>query len=156
MQRQSLGSPVAKLHLHANGGGVTEGSPVKEDQKRKDIISCLLTADEDENKSQKLHKPSTTKPEKFIHLIPLLTVICFLVLYLSSHDPSQKDLAQFNGFHQLLLKPTDSTEIDDFGRVLEENGKSGDVLEIRSVRNLQELGRHDHRRRHRKIKIDGF
>ncbi|XP_059643795.1 uncharacterized protein LOC132285623 [Cornus florida] len=138
MHRQSLGSPGSKLHNHGVGGGaVKEENLTVEDQNRKDQVSSLINDDED-NKSQKPHK-STLKPERFVHSIPLLVVVCFLVLYLSSHDPSQIDLAaQFNDFNQ-LSKPLDLTESDDFGRVLEV--KKGDVLAIRSLRNLQEIGK---------------
>ncbi|PSS11791.1 Cysteine-rich venom protein like [Actinidia chinensis var. chinensis] len=88
MQRQSLGSPGSKLHIHGELGANEENLTGK-DQKRKDQASSLAAdADEDNDKSQKPHK-SSPKPEKFIHLIPILTVLCFLVLYLSSHDPSQ-------------------------------------------------------------------
>ncbi|GFS29953.1 hypothetical protein Acr_00g0009300 [Actinidia rufa] len=144
MQRQSLGSPGSKLHIHGELGANEEKLTGK-DQKRKDQASSLAA---DTDKSQKPHK-SPPKPEKFIHLIPILTVLCFLVLYLSSHDPSQTDLAQFVGFHQ-LSKPMVSTKTDDLGRFLDI--KKGDVLAIRSLRNLQEIGRQGPKYRfHRKI-----
>lgn len=100
MHRQSLGSPNSKLHSH---GGVVV--PAKEDdltveeQKRKDQASTLAAgADDDEvRKSQKPQK----SPEKFIHLIPMLIIFCFLILYLSSHDPSQKG-TEING-HKLRI-----------------------------------------------------
>ncbi|GFZ19334.1 hypothetical protein Acr_28g0000390 [Actinidia rufa] len=87
MQRQSLGSPGSKLHIHGVLGAKEENL-TEEDQKRKDQASSLPAADEDNEKSQKPHK-SPPKPEKFIHLISILTILCFLVLYLSSDDPSQ-------------------------------------------------------------------
>ncbi|XWS62196.1 hypothetical protein CRYUN_Cryun07bG0190000 [Craigia yunnanensis] len=100
MQRQSLGSPSSKLHIH---GG--EESSVAEDQKRRVII------DDDDLKDTKPRRlsfsPSSSptssltsppKPEKLIHLIPVLTLLCFLALYLTSHSPSQSDLVHFNGF----------------------------------------------------------
>ncbi|KAA8522018.1 hypothetical protein F0562_012668 [Nyssa sinensis] len=146
MHRQSLGSPVSKLHAHG-GGGTKEDNIAVEDQKRKDQVSAL-TDDNEESKSPKPYK-SPPRPEKFIHLIPILVILCFLVLYLSSHDPSRKDLAQFNGFKR-LSKPIDSTEIDAFGRV--SGIEKGDVLAIRSLRNLQEIGIHRSKYRlHRKI-----
>ncbi|CAM0903053.1 unnamed protein product [Alopecurus aequalis] len=44
------------------------------------------------------------KPEKApavmgrsIHLIPLLTVLCYVVLFLCSHAPSASDMASFGG-----------------------------------------------------------
>ncbi|GFZ15502.1 hypothetical protein Acr_24g0016920 [Actinidia rufa] len=150
MQRQSLGSPGSKLHIHGVLGAKEENL-TGEDQKRQDQASPHgAAADEDNDKSQKPHK-LPPKPEKFIHLIPILTVLCFLVLYLSSHDPSQKDMDQVTGFHQ-LAKPIaiDSTETDDLERFLDI--KKGDVLAIRSLRNLQEIGKQGPKYRfHRKI-----
>ncbi|EPS65138.1 hypothetical protein M569_09647 [Genlisea aurea] len=43
-------------------------------------------------------KPRNDSPEIYIHLIPLLTLLCFLLLFLSSHKPSEKDLAEFKAF----------------------------------------------------------
>ncbi|GFS33479.1 hypothetical protein Acr_00g0028680 [Actinidia rufa] len=106
----------SKLHIHGVLGAKEE-KLTREDQKRKDQASSLAAAAEDNYKSQKPHK-SPLKPKKLIHLIPILTVPCFLVFYLSSHDPSQTDLAQFGGFHRLSM-PIDSTETDDFGRFLD-------------------------------------
>ncbi|XVF52317.1 hypothetical protein PTKIN_Ptkin05aG0009000 [Pterospermum kingtungense] len=152
MQRQSLGSPSSKHHV--NGG---EESSVAEDQKRRVII------DDDECKETKPRRlsfspspspassfASTPKPEKLIHLIPVLTLLCFLILYLTSHSPSQSDLAHFNGFKH-PSKHLDSSEInDDVGRFVEI--QRGDVLAIRSLRNLQELDKHASKSRpHRKI-----
>ncbi|XWS49527.1 hypothetical protein CRYUN_Cryun12cG0010600 [Craigia yunnanensis] len=94
MQRQSLGSPSSKLHIH---GG--EESSVSEDQKRRVII------DDDERKDTKPRRlafsPSSSptssltsppKHEKLIHLIPVLTLLCFLILYLTSHSPTQSGM----------------------------------------------------------------
>ncbi|KAL7250644.1 hypothetical protein ACSBR1_012629 [Camellia fascicularis] len=49
------------------------------------------------------------------------------------------DLAQFSGFNR-LLKSIDSTEIDDIERF--SDIKKGDVLAIRSLRNLKEIEKH--------------
>ncbi|XP_021290115.1 uncharacterized protein LOC110421010 [Herrania umbratica] len=152
MQRQSLGSPSSKLHIH---GG--EESSQAEDPKRRVIID-----DDDDRKDSKPRRlsfsptssPSSSltsppKPEKFIHLIPVLTLLCFLILYLSSHSPSQSDLAHFNGFKH-SSKHLGSLEISDVGRFIEL--RRGDVLAIRSLRNLQELDKHVPKSRpHRKI-----
>ncbi|KAJ6933192.1 hypothetical protein NC651_008571 [Populus alba x Populus x berolinensis] len=111
MQRQSLGSPVTKLHT--NGGADTLSSS---DNKLlfKDLPSSSLTPDADDldHKSIKPRRFSSSSlssilsspapaPEKLIHLIPFLTLFCFLVLFLVSHNPSQSDLAQFNGFKRI-------------------------------------------------------
>ncbi|KAH7576510.1 hypothetical protein ACOSP7_003122 [Xanthoceras sorbifolium] len=134
MQRQSLGSPVSKLH---------HGGLPKEDS--------LVTEADDENKTSKPSRrlslspppPSSlsthSKPEKLIHLIPLLTLFCFLILYLSSHSPSQSDLEHFNRFNR-PANHIDSSEIEDFGRFIEL--RRGDVLAIRSLRNLREIEKH--------------
>ncbi|KAK8502217.1 hypothetical protein V6N13_122631 [Hibiscus sabdariffa] len=132
MQRQSLGSPTSKLRIH---GG--EESSVSVDQKRQLII------DDDDGKDSKPRRlsfspassslTSPPKPEKLIHLIPVLTLLCLLILYLNSHNPSQSD----------------STEIGGNGII--ESGR-GDILGIRSLKNLQEVDRNVTRYRpHRKI-----
>ncbi|XP_058191382.1 uncharacterized protein LOC131308461 isoform X2 [Rhododendron vialii] len=137
MQRQSLGSPNSKLHS-TNGGTLMGAKEINlvtgDDQRRKDQPSSPAAADGDNDKSQKPHKSPPPKPEKFVHVIPILTVVCFLILYLSSHDPSQKD----------------STEAEDSGGFLDV--EKSDVLAIRSLRNLQEVGKHGPKSRlHRKI-----
>ncbi|XWS38781.1 hypothetical protein CRYUN_Cryun19dG0159900 [Craigia yunnanensis] len=151
MQRQSLGSPTSKLHIHGR-----EESSVAEDQKRKVII------DDDDSKDTKPRRlsfspsssstsslTSSPKPEKLIHLIPVLTLLCFLILYLTSHSPSQSDLAHFNGFKH-PSKHLDSSEISHVDRFIE--FRRGDVLAIRSLRNLQELDKYVPKSRpHRKI-----
>ncbi|XP_059655103.1 uncharacterized protein LOC132302271 isoform X2 [Cornus florida] len=140
MHRQSLGSPASKLHSH---GGIE----AVEEKDEADQVCRLTNNEEDNNKSQKAHKsPSRSESYKFIHLIPILTVICFLILYLSSHNPSQNDLAQFNG----LKRSSELIDIDDVGRFLEI--KKGGVLAIRGLRKLQEISRYGPaNRRHRKI-----
>jgi hypothetical protein len=71
MQRQSIGSPI---RVHAVAGKVAPIAPEAEDIKPEKPI-----------------RPSYTK-ERSVHLIPLLTLFCLLVLYLSSHDPSTAGL----------------------------------------------------------------
>ncbi|KAH7833215.1 hypothetical protein Vadar_004169 [Vaccinium darrowii] len=141
MQRQSLGSPNSKLH--GSNGGISMGAA---DENNLTGEPSLTTAGKgDDDKSQKPHKSTPLKPEKFVHAIPILTVLCFLILYLSSHDPSQKDLAQFNGFIRL------SNSIDSSEAGFLDIEKS-DVLAIRSLRNLQEIRKHNPKfRLHRKI-----
>ncbi|KAL5214325.1 hypothetical protein ABZP36_003477 [Zizania latifolia] len=41
-------------------------------------------------------RPSSAK-ERSVHLIPLLTVLCFVLLFLFSHDPSASDMSSFGG-----------------------------------------------------------
>ncbi|KAF4383809.1 hypothetical protein CsatB_003653 [Cannabis sativa] len=147
MQRQSLGSPVSKLHSH---GGPKEDSLIVEDGdvKRKDLFassssssSSAVDYDEDNHKATKPHRlssPPPIKPHKFIHFIPLLTLLCFIVLYLCSHSPTQSDMAPFKGF-KWPAKHLDSAEnsVEEFDQFTEVN--KGDILAIRSLRNLQEI-----------------
>ncbi|KAE8724168.1 Detected protein of unknown function [Hibiscus syriacus] len=140
MQRLSLGSPTSKLHIHG-GEDITRA----DDHKRRVIIDG-----EDRKDSQPLRLsfspsspslPSPPKSENLIHLIPVLTLLCFLILYLNSHSPSQSDLADFNGFKH---------SSKHLGRFMEI--QRGDVLAIRSQRNLQELDKFVSKYRpHRKI-----
>ncbi|KAM7525456.1 hypothetical protein LguiA_015358 [Lonicera macranthoides] len=129
MHRQSLGSPASKLHSH----GAKEDNLLNlQDLKRKVQVSSLLinAEDEEESKSEKLHN-SPWRPERFIHFIPILTLLCFLILYISSHNPSQQ-------------------ELNEIGRFLEI--EKGNVMEIRSLRNLKESNTISPRYRpHRKI-----
>ncbi|KAL4592462.1 hypothetical protein LXL04_005458 [Taraxacum kok-saghyz] len=166
MHRQSLGSPASKLHSHGvlfAGAGVIKDDIntnfISEDfqNNRKDKLassSAGLTADEEEHKSQKPYQPKSIlapSSTRLVHLIPLLTFICFLVLYLSSHDPSRKDLAAFSGFTTLSSKKSaiDSIDIDNVvGGFLEI--EKNDVLAIRSMRNLQQQQQQRHRL-HRKF-----
>ncbi|GMJ16052.1 hypothetical protein like AT2G35470 [Hibiscus trionum] len=118
MQRQSLGSPTSKLQMH--GGEKITGD---DDQKRRVIIDG-----EDSKESKTLRSPfypsspSFSLPHKSEKLIPILTLLCFLLLYLNSHSPSQSDLATFNG-----LKHFDSREIGRFMEIqISERQCSGD------------------------------
>ncbi|TYJ41204.1 hypothetical protein E1A91_A03G004000v1 [Gossypium mustelinum] len=147
MQRQSLGSPTSKLHIH--GGEEITGAIVDDDDRRKDSKSRRLTFSASSSSSSPLLLPSSPKSEKLIHLIPVLTLLCFLILYLNSHSPSQSDLAAFNGFKH-SSKHLDSREIGEVSRFME--FRRGDVLAIRSQRNLQELDKYIVKSRpHRKV-----
>lgn len=103
MQRQSLGSPVSKLHIHGCGSGGLS----KEDVRLTELHPSSSTSptvydDDDESKTTKprrfslsppplplsLSLSTHSRPEKLVHLIPLLTLFCFFVLYFSSHSPS--------------------------------------------------------------------
>ncbi|KAL5178658.1 hypothetical protein HKD37_01G000131 [Glycine soja] len=80
MHRQSLGSPSPK-------------------------VPKLITDEDDDapkphRLSLSLSSPPPTPPHKFVHLIPLLTLLCFFVLYLFSHSPSPSDLNHFTGFNR--------------------------------------------------------
>ncbi|KAD4384618.1 hypothetical protein R6Q59_011241 [Mikania micrantha] len=179
MHRQSLGSPASKLHIHGilfSGDGVIKDGidnniiSVDPQSHRKDKLASCSTGDE-ERKSQKPYQQRhvlLSSSTRLVHLIPLLTFLCFLILYLSSHDPSRKDLAQFNGFPSIPAKKTvidlaqfsgftttpskkavlDSIDIDDSAGGEFPEFEKNNALTIRSMRNLQQQDRH---RLHRKI-----
>ncbi|XXG75603.1 hypothetical protein AAC387_Pa08g0141 [Persea americana] len=127
MQRQSLGSSASKLQIH-----------VAKEQKLEGVENRKGEEDEEEDKKaeNKLFK-STSRTHKSIHLIPLLIISCFLILYLVSHDPSQKDLVSIGGFERISLQK-DSVKIDDFERFLEL--EKSEISALRSHRSLQEVG----------------
>lgn len=141
MQRQSLGSPVSKLHGH--GAGAKSDEVPADDQRRKKhspSSSSILDYDgQDDDKASKSFRfsfssPSLPRQEKLVHAIPILTIICFLILYIFSHSPSQSDLAQFHGFK----RPSEQLEIKADGDELI-LPKKGNILAIQSFRNLKEI-----------------
>ncbi|XP_004512498.1 uncharacterized protein [Cicer arietinum] len=113
MHRQSLGSPSSKLHLHLH-------AVVNEE---------TLIADEPPKPHRLSSSPPT--PHKFIHLIPILTLLCFFVLYLFSHTPSPSDLNHFTGFNHHL-----AAEISGEIGVHYADAKRSDVLAIRSLQQI--------------------
>lgn len=66
MQRLSLGSPAGRPS-RVSAGAEEEAGPADE-------------------KAVKARAPAA--PDRSIHLVPVLTLLCFLVLFLLSHDPS--------------------------------------------------------------------
>ncbi|KNA17886.1 hypothetical protein SOVF_075790 [Spinacia oleracea] len=131
MQRQSLGSP--------GRGGILakdDAASNSDDLKRRESSPSSFSGDDDDEIKPVKPLRYHSQPEKFIHLIPILILLCFFILYLSSHDPSSKDLAEFNMFNH-PEKIIDSTDIDDIGRT-ESKMKGNGVFAIRSLRNLQE------------------
>ncbi|XP_038990501.1 uncharacterized protein LOC120113393 [Hibiscus syriacus] len=148
MQRQSLGSPTSKRDIHGreeiNGADDHKLRVIIDGEDRKDSKPRRLSFSPSSPSF-----PLTPKSEKLIHLIPVLTLLCFLILYLNSHSPSQSDLAAFNGF-KYSSKHLDSREIGDLGRFMET--QRDNVLAVRSQRNLQELDKYVSKYRpHRKI-----
>ncbi|KAL8150527.1 hypothetical protein V2J09_020335 [Rumex salicifolius] len=143
MQRQSLGSPSPRIHSHGRGGAsieISSASPLPSSPSVSPVIvPCAV--DDDDLKLEKLRRRRSSSPpllragpEKYIHVIPIFTLLCFLVLFLCSHEPSPTELADFKGFkHPSEL--ADSREIDQFERALDK----GEMLAIRSLRNLQEI-----------------
>ncbi|XP_047982565.1 uncharacterized protein LOC125223451 [Salvia hispanica] len=126
MQRQSLGSPSSKL--------------VKDESQSSSISPQTALYGDEECELKKLN-PKTAAPHSYIHLIPLLTLLCFLILYLSSHNPS---LNEFNGV-KTISDPAEN--ISELQGILEI--QKGDILAVRSLKNLKQEAKQ--RRLHRKI-----
>ncbi|KAK4416951.1 hypothetical protein Salat_2520600 [Sesamum alatum] len=143
MQRQSLGSPSSKL--------VQDETQKQFPSSSSSPISAINGEDcckgeEEELKKMMRLKPRTATPQTYIHLIPMLTLLCFLILYLSSHDPSPNDLAQFNGFKAFPNHAESEDNISELEGIVEI--RKGDVLALRSLKNSAAA---KHRRLHRKI-----
>lgn len=68
MQRLSLGSPAGRPRPSAAG----EGLEAADEKAAKAVVRAA----------------APPAPDKSIHLVPVLTLLCFLVLFLLSHDPS--------------------------------------------------------------------
>lgn len=54
-------------------------------------------AGEEEEEEEKAGKAGRAAPDRSIHIIPVLTLLCFLVLFLLSHDPASSSLAIATG-----------------------------------------------------------
>ncbi|CAH8264818.1 unnamed protein product [Arabidopsis lyrata] len=143
MQRLSLDSSASKLYSY--GGRKDDTYDIDDLKPASSSPSSSSSAADYDDHELKDYKPrrfsslqspfATTnkKQEKLVHFIPILTLICFIILYLTSHVPSQSDLAQFNGF----MRPSKHLESDENGEI--SGFIRADTLAIRSsVRNLQE------------------
>uniref|UniRef100_A0ACD5ZKK2 Uncharacterized protein n=2 Tax=Avena sativa TaxID=4498 RepID=A0ACD5ZKK2_AVESA len=84
MQRQLNLSPLPKQQ-HDDGG---DGSDATE------AIPLWVPGEAAEEKAD---KAAGGRAERSIHLIPLLTFLCFLLLFLCSHIPSASDMSSFGG-----------------------------------------------------------
>ncbi|CAN6240727.1 unnamed protein product [Urochloa humidicola] len=51
--------------------------------------------DDVEAKPEKVPAPRPSGMERSVHLIPLIIVLCFLLVFLCSHDPSPSDMSSF-------------------------------------------------------------
>ncbi|XP_050230890.1 uncharacterized protein LOC126679913 [Mercurialis annua] len=146
MQRLSLGSPHSDGLLQLNKDDDHHKSTTLPPPRRFSVSSSSTSS-----------PSSPPKPEKLVHFIPLLTLLCFFLLYLVSHTPSQSDLAQFKGFKQSAKYIHDSVAIND---VIDrfDDIRRGDVLALSNLRNLQEIAGENRSspktRLHRKIIAD--
>ncbi|KAL3619444.1 hypothetical protein CASFOL_037014 [Castilleja foliolosa] len=148
MHRQSLGSPSSKLVSKKDEQIISCEPQPKQlfpSQSSSSSGSSLFYEEEDADEAKKmmirLKQKTNSTPETYIHLIPMLTLLCFLILYLSSHHISPNDLAQVN-FPKTLSNPQELQGI-----------MKGDILAIRSLKNLEQeaAGRAKHRLLHRKF-----
>ncbi|KVH95181.1 uncharacterized protein LOC112528287 [Cynara cardunculus var. scolymus] len=137
MHRQSLSSPASKHGIVVGAGvikddNISKLTPEDLQNHRKEKLAPSA-ADDEEHQSEKPHQPKsmTFSSLRLIHLIPLLTLFCFVILYLASHDPSGKDLAQFDGFTTLSSK---KNVIDSSDFLIEKN----DAMAIGGTRSLQQ------------------
>ncbi|KAJ0805880.1 hypothetical protein HanPI659440_Chr02g0083341 [Helianthus annuus] len=134
MHRQSLGSPASKLQSHGAIKADTVNNLISQES-----CSADAAASEEERKLQKsVIESSSTSSSKLIHLIPILTFFCFLVLYLSSHDPSDLGQTQYSGFATRSLK-----------KIGVDENVGGGSMAIRSMRRLEERERRRFNRKFR-------
>uniref|UniRef100_A0A0E0K3X1 Uncharacterized protein n=1 Tax=Oryza punctata TaxID=4537 RepID=A0A0E0K3X1_ORYPU len=91
MHRQLSLSPGPKQQQHDDGGiSIGSGSEAAE-----------VMAVPEESAAAKGR--TSVREERTIHLIPLLTFLCFLLLFLFSHDPSSADMSSFSGNRRLRM-----------------------------------------------------
>uniref|UniRef100_A0A0D9W8V5 Uncharacterized protein n=1 Tax=Leersia perrieri TaxID=77586 RepID=A0A0D9W8V5_9ORYZ len=57
----------------------------------------LLPEEDDGDDLEAKPEKAPSAKERSVHLIPLLTVLCFLLLFLFSHDPSASEMSGFGG-----------------------------------------------------------
>jgi len=70
MQRLSLGSPAGRPSRVSAAGEEEDAGAA------------------DEKAAKAVARGAPAAPDRTIHLVPVLTLLCFLVLFLLSHDPS--------------------------------------------------------------------
>ncbi|KAK1272702.1 hypothetical protein QJS04_geneDACA012162 [Acorus gramineus] len=131
MHRQSIGSPASK-HNHQQQLLQIDGDV---DRKRRSSSAVSGSgADEEEIKAEKIARSASARAEKILHLIPLLVLLCFFVLYLRSHDPDFPKIVAVGGSFDRIAASTERLFETTSGRI-------GDVLAMNGHRSLHELGR---------------
>ncbi|XP_011070315.1 uncharacterized protein LOC105156002 [Sesamum indicum] len=146
MQRQSLGSPSSKLVQDERQTQKQFPSSSSSSSSSSSHLSTINGEDYCKVEEEELKKMMRLKPpHTYIHIIPMLTLLCFLILYLSSHDPSPNDLAEFNTLKTFPNRAESEDNISELKGIMEI--RKGDVLALRSLKNSAAK----HRRLHRKI-----
>uniref|UniRef100_A0A1D1ZLF2 Testis-and ovary-specific PAZ domain-containing protein 1 n=1 Tax=Anthurium amnicola TaxID=1678845 RepID=A0A1D1ZLF2_9ARAE len=155
MQRQSLGSPAGKhlpppIHVaedddDADGkkkrkkkaGGGAAGAEIDDDGEDDEVKPERPIRRSSGGTVAASASSATGSVERSIHLIPVLTFLCFLVLYLCSHDPSATDMTDLGSAGRLLDHTASRAEI---GRYSAGSG-GGVAAAVRGHRSLKELER---------------
>ncbi|KAL5211851.1 hypothetical protein ABZP36_022698 [Zizania latifolia] len=87
MHRQLSLSPGPKQQQCDDGGSGSGG----------DVAEVMAVPNESTAVKTGGRSAREIREERSIHLIPLLTFFCFLLLFLFSHDPSSSDMSSFSG-----------------------------------------------------------
>ncbi|CAN7019474.1 unnamed protein product [Brassica oleracea var. botrytis] len=150
MQRLSIDASASKLQSYD-----INDSNRKESLSSPPPSSSSSAPDYDDHdlKDVKLRRLSSLqsphqKRENLVHFIPVLTLICFVILYLSSHAPSQSDLAQFNGFMRSSKRLESDEDGEISGLMIGTDASSAIRSSIRKLRETESLPRR--RTSHRK------
>ncbi|RVX14490.1 hypothetical protein CK203_017349 [Vitis vinifera] len=143
MQRQSLGSPSSKLHIHGGGGGGGGGAKEEILKAEKTLTKAKTTTRPTTNLSSLSDHPLLPRTSSFTSFPSSCSSASF-----SSTSSLTIHLTPFDGFKKRSSKLTDSNEIADLERFVVKS----DVFSIRSLRNLQEIGTYAPKSRlHRKM-----
>ncbi|KAK1310071.1 hypothetical protein QJS10_CPA08g00884 [Acorus calamus] len=90
-------------------------------------------ADEEEIRVDRIARSTSARHVKVLHLMPLLVLLCFFILYLRSHDPVFHNIVTVGGPFDRIAASTE--------RLFETtSGKIGDVLTMNGHRSLHGLG----------------
>ncbi|XP_078437717.1 ribosome maturation factor isoform X1 [Wolffia australiana] len=149
MQRQSIGSPGAKTPQEE------EDDASKKKWKRTSMADVEEARQEGEAKLEKPIRRSSfggvaSQPsaavsaalERSIHFIPVLTLFCFLVLYLCSRDPAAADLRAV-GDLDLVVDAAGAMPLrfDSSNMMAVTAASGGSTATTGNQRSLEEIGR---------------
>ncbi|WVZ74099.1 hypothetical protein U9M48_022322 [Paspalum notatum var. saurae] len=62
-----------------------------------DAAQAMAVTEDESASHSKADRARLARDERTIHLIPILTFLCFLLLFLCSHDPTPSDMSSFAG-----------------------------------------------------------